>query len=202
MITKNYGADGLPENTILNHSDAIEDRHRFRKVSYEGEIWDLTHLTPFVFKESIQDQLIVDVVVIFSCHCFTREPIGEEKYTVPNEYWYIDEFEARILDPERYALSRKFLLKIVQELRTRYIKATGGETANYMTIEVADESEIPMKYIVFFDVKKDNKRRKRIILRIQSAHTREELTNRMKSGKKINFSVLLKAIYEGRKIKP
>ena len=58
-------------------------------------------------------------------------------------------------------------------------------------------------YAVFFDVEKDNKRRRRLILRIQSAYLLTRgLTKRQKSAKKVGWNVLLKAAYENRAIRP
>lgn len=182
------------------HKDALNVRYQYESITYESETWCLAHLNPFAFKFSLSEELVVDVVVFFSCHCFTRGATKEERDDLEEKYWYIDEYEARVLDPERYALSTQFLPRLIEELEKRHIKSTGKE--NFMTIEIIEKSGQSVPYVVFFDVFKDLKRKRRLLLTVQSAYVKEDSTNRMKSGKKVNFPVLLRAVYEGRKIKP
>lgn len=54
---------------------------------------------------------------------------------------------------------------------------------------------------MFFEVKRDSRRKKRILLHVQSAYLLDTLTDRKKKAGKVRFHVLLKAAYEGRKIK-
>lgn len=71
-----------------------------------------------------------------------------------------------------------------------------------MTVEVKNEDGSELNYAVFFDVGKDQKRRRRLILRVQSAYCLAHgLTKRQKEAKKVNLDVLLKAAYEGRGIR-
>ncbi|AOS81412.1 hypothetical protein Q5W_21880 [Hydrogenophaga sp. PBC] len=56
-------------------------------------------------------------------------------------------------------------------------------------------------YSVFFEVRKDAARKKRIILRVQSAYLLDELTQRQRNARKVNLNVLLKAVYDGRTIR-
>lgn len=184
-----------------SHADAVEAHHRFGVVVYDDEEWDLTHLRPYAFRQTIKVQgkdFEVYVLVFFSCHCFTRSQ-GAGEY-VERQYLYYDEREKRVLCPDRYELSRQLLPKMVHELRTREIKTTGHPTGNYMTIELTDRMGISQPYVVFFEVEKDKKRKKRVILRVQSAHIRAEFTKRMKEGRKVNFPILIGAAYQGKKI--
>ena len=182
-----------------SHSDAVEARNRFGTDFYGSEEWDLVHLRPYAFKQKItlkSAELEVYVVVIFSCHCFTRGIEHGDK-----ENLYFDEKERRALCPDRYQLSKDLLPQMVHELSKREIKTTGSDTGNYMTLELVSSDGISQPYIVFFEVSRDLKRKKRVILRVQSAHIRDTLSQRMKEGRKVNFQVLVRAAYEGKKIR-
>lgn len=184
-----------------SHADAVEAHHRFGVVKYKGEEWDLAHLRPYAFKQTIEDsgnKFEVYVLVFFSCHCFTRSLLPGERVE-PQDYYH-DNRERRVLCADRYHLSMDLLPKIVHELRIREIRTTGSDTGNYMTIELTQKDGSSQPYIVFFEVEKDKKRKGRVILRVQSAHIRKELTKKMKSGEKVNFPVLIKRAYKGKKI--
>jgi hypothetical protein len=60
---------------------------------------------------------------------------------------------------------------------------------------------VPGTYAVFFEVSKDHRRKKRMLLRVQSAYRLDTLSERLKKGGKVNFAQLLRATYAGRKIK-
>jgi hypothetical protein len=196
----NSAEEAEEEESLLQHNDVINARYKYSSVEYIGEIWNLEHLKPFAFKFELNVEVKVDVIVFFSCHCFTRKATDEEQKSLESKYWYSDTYEDRVLDPERYAFSRLLLPRLVQELKSRHIKSTGH--GNFMTIEVIDTSSHKLPYVIFFEVLKDKKRKKRLLLIVQSAYVKNDQTNRMRSGAKVNFAVLLKATYEGRKIRP
>jgi len=174
----------------------------FRPVAYQGAEWDLSHLKSFAFKVGLGVQ--VDVVVIFSCHCFThgvdRDP--RELVEIPSEEIYRDGREVRVLDPRRYSLSRDILHPLVHRLPAQKIVVANDSQRNFLTREmgVGDERQT---YAIFFDVEKDRDRAKRLILRVQSAYLLTSgLTRRQEQAKKVGWHTLLKAAYEGRKIRP
>lgn len=202
-----YATEGILDQESYDllensHADAVESHHRFGVVEYDGQEWDLAHLRPYAFRQPIKllgQDLEVYVLVFFSCHCFTRgQDPGEY---VEKQYFYYDDREKRVLCQDRYELSQLLLPKMVHELRTREIRTTGSDLGNYMTIELTTRGGSTRPYIVFFDVEKDKRRKKRVILRVQSAHVRDELTNRMKQGGKVKFPVLISAAYRGEKIR-
>lgn len=57
---------------IAKHSDV--EIERFSPRSYCGEVWTFEHLEPFGMRAKLSDDLEVDVVVFFSCHCFRHPP--------------------------------------------------------------------------------------------------------------------------------
>lgn len=184
------------------HADAVHARNRFGPVVFNGAPWDLSHLRPFAFKQAISlpngQTHEVDIVVFFSCHCFTEQ--AREGDQIDPTHWYQDDRETRVLNEARYLQSRELLPKITQNFATREIRTTGQPQENYMTIEITDHEGEAKPYIVFFEIKKDKKRRGRILLRIQSAYVKERLNNRLKNGQRVNFQVLVRATYQEKKI--
>jgi len=186
-----------------HHADLVEARNRFGPVNFDGQDWDLSHLKPFAFKQEVKltggIKKELDVIVLFSCHCFTAAARpGDE---VDPKHWYDDGHETRVLNSARYELSGRLLPKMIHDLPGREIRTTGGDQGNYMTLEIEGPDGELKPYIAFFDVERDKRRKGRVILRVQSAYVREDLGNRLKSGEKVNFHVLVRAAYEGKKIR-
>jgi len=180
-----------------------DSRHRFPPIRYYDVDWDLTHLDSFAFKVDIGFE--ATVVVIFSCHCFSHSFRWDTRprAEIPELEIYKDEKEERVLDPVRYQLSRTLLRKLITELPSRHIVVANVQSRNFLTWEVQRETGRPSIYAVFFDVEKDQQRRQRLILRVQSAYVLDQgLTRRQKEAKKIRLTTLLKAAHEGRTIRP
>lgn len=180
---------------LLEHS-----HHRFAAVAYQGEAWDLSHLDPFAFHRDIGTGLRVEVVVIFSCHCFTHGIDKDKRDVVPADDKFCMESEVRVLNPQRYALSRSVLIPLIRSLdRRKIIVAAPGD--NYATFEITTDTGETAHYGVFFTVTKARTRKKRLILRVQSAYLREP-TARQRETKKVGFDTLLRAAYHGTRIRP
>lgn len=186
---------------ISQHED-IAPSGRFRPVALRGVQWDLRHLEPFAFREELAAGLTVDVVVFFSCHCFTHDYRDDTRQSIPSEEVYLDGNDRRVLDMERWRLSQTYLPKFVQWIQSNHIRVLNNVQGNFATFQVVDRQGNTVTYAVFFTVKKDSVRRKRIILRVQSAYVLDQMTRRQKESGKVNLKVLLRAVYEGRKIKP
>lgn len=189
-----------PPPLIDSHTD-VAGGYRFSGVVFRGQAWNLSHLDPFAFRATLSEALVVDVVVLFSCHCFTHGLDHDARDQIPQDEWFMEGQVRRVLDPERYDLSRRYLPELVNQLHNRHIRVLGGGTQNYLTFEAHDNNGKAACYSVFFEVRKDSARRKRIIMRVQSAYLVDELTPRQRSARKVNLSVLLKAVYEGRAIR-
>ena len=68
--------------------------------------------------------------------------------------------------------------------------------------EVLDEAEGKKhRYAVYFEVTKDKKRKKRLILHVQSAYVPDQVTKRQEKAGKVSFTVLLRKAYLGEKIR-
>ena len=180
----------------------------FPPIDYQGSQWDLTHLTPFAFRASILlspgNEVEVDVVVLYSCHCFTHglESDPRPVHQIPASELYSDGRETRVLNPERHALSVGVLRDLVHQLPTRRIVVAHPSQGNYLTVEVQSGPAAGQLYGVFFEVTNDRNRKKRLILRIQSAYLLDKgLSPRQKAAKKVGWATLLKSAYTGVKIR-
>ncbi|WP_244106065.1 hypothetical protein [Paraburkholderia phenazinium] len=74
------------------------------------------------------------------------------------------------MDPQRYELSRRFLRHIVSNLSNRHITVADEKQPNFVTLEQMNADGTTSLYAIFFEVKKDNSRRRRLMLRVQSAY--------------------------------
>jgi hypothetical protein len=191
-----------PDDLISQHLDAVPARHRFSGVRFGLVEWDLTHLDPFAFQEEIEPGLLVDVVVLFACHCFAHDEKDDPRRgAIPPSEYYRDGREVRVLDPDRYELSRQLLPRLIQSLAVRDIRVEGPPYNNFFTVEVTTAGGLPGQYMVFFDVTNDKGRKKRLILRVQSAYPVAALKSRQAKAGKVKFRTLLRAAYLGNKIR-
>jgi hypothetical protein len=110
---------------------------------------------------------------------------------------YDTEIERRVLSKERYDLSRRFLPALVKDLPNRTIRYAGDSSLNYFTAEVTG-SDAPGMYAVFFEVQRDKRRKRRLLLYVQSAYRLERLSNRLAKGGKVRFATLLRKTYQGQ----
>ena len=189
-----------------DHADVVKPHHRFANVWCRGQLWDLAHLDAFAFRYTLavgQGGTEVDVVVLFSCHCFSRSlrRDGRSPRDIPGDEIFTDGIETRVLDEDRYAASRVYLPRLVQELGTRTIRVAASDRQNFVTFETMEGSRGSRIYAVFFEPRKDTSRRRRIILRVQSAYVLEALTRRLANAGKVGFDKLLNAVYSGGKIR-
>ncbi len=189
-----------PSPPGIEHHQDVAGSARFPSLIFRGTEWTFEHLEPFAFREEINPGQIVDVVVLFSAHCFTHSWKYETRDEVPDAEIYQDGNEERILDEGRYALSKTQLSDLVRHLQTNHIRVLGGVQANYATFTAMNRDGEAVQYAVFFDVKKDTARKKRILLRVQSAYVLDKLTRRQADAGKVRLRVLLRAVYEGRKV--
>ncbi|MFG0602491.1 hypothetical protein ACF8PL_19105 [Delftia sp. WSY_4] len=186
---------------IAQHDDVARG-HRFPNVVYRGETWDLSHLDPYAFRAALKPDLTVDVLVLFSCHCFTHDEQDDERPSVPREEIFMEGNVRRVLNPERWRLSRELLPGLEGHLRCQHIRVLGGVQDNYAIFTVTDSEGQTVNYSIFFEVIRDKSRRKRLLLRVQSAYVLDKPTRRQQKARKVNLDVLLLATYEGRKIRP
>ena len=182
-----------------DHIDAVTDDHRFSPLAYGGELWTFEHLEAFAFntpgEASPGSSVSVAVVVFFSNHCFSREVEDEED--VDEAHVVMDGSIRRVLDKTRYELSREYLPRLIQELQTRPIKVADPARPNFVTFEIrpAEPGAPPSNYAVFFEVRRDSKRKRRLLLRVQSGYVLETLTKRLREAPKMSFRVILKNTY-------
>jgi len=194
----------IADADMAGHLEVVEAHHRFSGVEFKGKAWDLSHLDAFALRIDPGLGFAIDVVVLFSCHCFTRshKQDGRPLHAVPDDERFDNGRESRVLCNSRYELSRRFLPWLIKELPHRTIQFAGTDPLNFITLEELDSSgEVERHYAVFFEVRRDNRRRKRLLLHVQSAYELTELTIRQSKAKKVKFPTLLRAAYEGRKLR-
>jgi hypothetical protein len=185
--------------SAFKHLDVVEPQHRFPAISFRGEDWDLAHLDAFAIRIDPGLGFEIDVVVLFTCHCFshTFKWDGRAPLEIPDDEVFDNGLERRVLSKERYELSRRFLPHLVKNLEQRLVRFAGDGASNYFTAEDLSQDPIPGTYAVFFEVERDKKRRKRMLLRIQSAYRLDTLHNRLAKAGKIRFATLLRKGYQG-----
>src|SRR3569833_842811 len=126
------------QTAVFEHAYAVEPRHRFPEIVFRGETWDLRHLDAFALRIDPDLGFEVDVVVLFTCHCFTHSIARDVRVPleIPHHEIYKNAVEQRVLTTERYDLSRRFLPKLVKDLPMRTIRHAGDNRLNYFTAEV------------------------------------------------------------------
>lgn len=127
--------------------------HRFAPVTYQGVTWDLSHLDPFSFSHEVvldkttNARRVIELVFIFSCHCFTHDAARDPRNPVPSEEMFVTPDEVRVLNKERYDLSRTVLLGLIKTLPSRkIIVAVPGD--NYVTFE--RRTELALSITAYF----------------------------------------------------
>lgn len=188
----------MPE-PMDEHHEVVESHQRFLPRTVAGELWSFDHLDAIAFKSMVEmnpgQWLELAVVVLFSNHCFTRSPLEDE--SVQQDLLWSDARERRVLCPERYALSRLFLPRLILELPDRHIQVADERRPNFMIFEVPQDMGWgeDARYAVFFEVERDKRRKKRMLLRVQSAYLLPKLSKRQIQANKIRFQTLLKRAY-------
>jgi len=184
-----------------DHHELVEPHHRFVSLTVCEEVWKFDHLEAFAMKVPVKLGLTtqttdLDVIVLFSNHCFTRglktpDEVIDEKLIV------MDGNEVRILDRERYQLSLRYLPQLILELPTRHVQVADSTRPNFVTFELPPMAtgQQPIRYAVFFEVKRDRKRKRRVLLRVQSAYILDEPSKRLLKADKMRFQVILKRAY-------
>lgn len=189
---------------IANHLDVVRAHHRFKNVIRGGDTWDLSHLDPLAFRIDPGLGFEVTVVVAFSSHCFTRSISrdGRRRREIPTTELFDDGREVRALCERRYELSKRHLPEIIRELRKRTIQIARDYPQNFVTTKPVEGSdERGQQYIVFFEVTRDNKRKGRLLLQVQSAYAVDfSAYERFRVRRRISFLNLLRATTLRRKI--
>lgn len=183
--------------TMLDgHQDAVADDHKHAPRQFGDELWTFDHLQAFVMKAEIElmakKPVEVDVVVLFSNHCFSREKKDGE--VVDGSLIVMDGSIHRVMDKQRYELSRQYLPQLVCDLHARHIRVADPSRPNFVTLEIqpTHPEEETLHYAMFFEVKKDRFRKRRMLLRIQSAYILENPSKRLLNADKMRFHVILK----------
>ncbi|HEY1398694.1 hypothetical protein [Roseateles sp.] len=140
-----------------------------------------------------------DIVVVayFSSHCFTRSIPwdGRPRHTIPSGELFNDGQEIRVLCEERYSLSSLHLPRIIKDLPKRAIRIAREQPQNFVTVEsvTGKTGASQQHYVLFFELSRDTKRKRRLILKVQSAYLKHPFDVSLTRGRKVSFAKLLKA---------
>ncbi|WP_232243433.1 hypothetical protein [Paraburkholderia sp. SOS3] len=128
-----------------------EHAHRFGDISFRGVRWDLSHLDSFAFKIDLGLGTDITVLVLFSCHCFTHSLRWDKRAQglIPEREIYNDGKEQRVLDVQRYELSRRFLREVVMTMPSRRIVLADDRQPNFVTTESVN-STAPRRSMRYF----------------------------------------------------
>ena len=129
-------------------------------------------------------------------HCFTRSFKWDPRTrdSIPDDEIYDDGRETRVLCADRYHASRRLLRDVIVGLATRRIIVADERQPNFVTVETASSDGVQRMYAVFFEVSRDRARKRRLILRVQSAHMLDGgLNRRQREARKVALRTLLRA---------
>jgi len=159
----------------------------WKRFEHDGIPFDLGHLDPRTLEFERQaaggkPAVAFTVDLTFSLHCFSRKlPSGPYDRSLT----YSDARETRLLDFERYELSKR-LPGIVETLAQRKCLHTGR--GNFVTVEVVRADGASVDYHVFFTASK-SARKGRVNLYIQSAYVPDRKVGTF--GKPMRFLFIL-----------
>ncbi len=194
----------MPTFEIRITETPADSASSFPPTIYRGERWDLSHLRPLTFICDLETGFDVTVLVLFSCHCFTRSFKWDQRDrdAIPDDEIYDDGRETRVLCADRYHASRRLLRDVIVGLPARRIVVADERQPNFVTVETVLSDGTQRVYAVFFEVSKDRTRKRRLVLRVQSTYLLEgDLTKRQRDARKVALRTLLRASLEGRKIR-
>lgn len=181
-------------DTLFNHHDVVADHQRHPARVVAGELWEFDHLQPFVMPVTVNlnsNDVELDVVVLFSNHCYTRK--AEEGESLEDAMVVMDGKVKRILDRERYELSKKYMPTLAKELSNRTIRIASDVKQNFVTFELQGNDACDSRhYAMFFEVKRDRVRKRRLLLRVQSAYIIERPSARLLKAEKMRLHIILK----------
>lgn len=88
----------------------VEPIESFGQLLFRNEVWDLSHLDSFAFQCELDPDLLITVVVLFSCHCFTHSFTRDARarIQIPVNEIYDDGREQRVLCHELYQTTPSF----------------------------------------------------------------------------------------------
>ena len=125
---------------ISEHQEAVELHHRFMPITVGNVEWEFSHLEAFAIKVPINinhsSTINIDVIILFANHCFTRSI--EDGENPPTELIFDNGIERRVLDTERYELSKIHLRSIIHNLPNQTIFYADTKQPNFVIYEIKE----------------------------------------------------------------
>jgi hypothetical protein len=169
--------------------------------AHDGKTYDLSHLNSGTLRferpaEGSKAAEVYTVEVIFTLHCFTREPRPDERRD--ESLMYSDGHERRLFDYRRYELSKQ-LPGIIQTLPDRK-PYQNANRRNFFSVETIAENGARAEYDIFFKVKKKSKGRLELI--VETAFVRDPgYDSTRPHGRPVRFWIILHNTLNGIKIR-
>lgn len=140
----------------------------FHQKNFQGETYTFSHLnseTIPVFLNSGSEIVNINVVVTYSCHCFTES--FDTSVHGPHHTYKFDQ-ETRAFDLIRYKCSLQLPAIIQETLRARVHRANRNNYTYVVHTPVPSGGN--QQYSIFFDLKKDTRRMNFVHMYVQSAY--------------------------------
>jgi hypothetical protein len=158
-----------------------------------GKSYSFDHLRPLTLHVAPDNKPETRSLVIrvnYSCHCFTEKHDPSRP-----ELTYAHAGETRSFDEARYSLSLN-LPGIISAISDRKVLFT--RDTNYLIVETLDHSGAPVRYAIFFDLKKARDSQNDLIMTVESAYIKTALPKHLD---KIRFRILAGKVAGGRKVR-
>jgi hypothetical protein len=152
----------------------------FNPKTIRGKTYTLEHLEPFCFTlETDAGPRVVDVR--FSCHCFTEELTPAHT----PDFRYKHGHETRAFDFDRHELS-KLLPLLISELRRRSVYFS--KMSNFFTLQQDPATGFTGPYLVFFNVTRSKTKGVHVLMNVESAYMKPDMTDR---ASPVKFTTLI-----------
>lgn len=167
--------------------------HRLNSITIDGTTYPLGHLRSFLHTFTGVDskdgtQRSFQVQVVFTDHCYSREPAADEE-PYEDEIVIENDREFRVFDRKRYSMSFALPQAIKNLMGNRCFF---GDRNNYFFIRLENGEQ----FHVFFQVSRTG--RNRLLMRVQSAHQTRQKTDLQS----VQFGGILKGTLEGHPPRP
>lgn len=164
----------------------------FKPKKIKGVVYDLSHLDSFDFELRVNKEYF-KIKVIFSHHCFTEKRL---KHHTPDFFYHHKGDNKRAFCMNRYTLSLA-LPKTIQTLGNATVYHS--EQNNFFFVRTSTISNLNGPYIIFFKPIISRSSTVDVAMHINSAYLKPNMTQ---EGSGINFTTLIEATANNRKIYP
>jgi len=158
----------------------------FHPKTIRGKIYTLEHLEPFNFTlKTDAGPRVVDVR--FTCHCFTEDITPAHT----PDLRYTHGHETRAFDLDRHELS-KLLPQLISELGRRSVYMS--KMSNFFILRQDPATAFTGPYLVFFNVTRSKAKGVHVLMNVESAYMKPDMTDR---ASPVKFTTLIEKTAAG-----